>query len=161
MLKNYFKIAWRNISRRKVYTAINILGLAFGICACIAIYLVGSFELSFDKFHPDKDRIYRIVGDMERASGEKRFLNCPILDAAGIQRSVPGFETTAGLHLYNGKISIPGTNNIIKKFDNRIDNSYQSTSIITWPSYFDVFIYQWLAGNAQSLNEPWELNHAW
>ena len=157
MFRNYFKIAWRNISRHKVYTTINILGLAFGICACIAIYLISSFELSFDKFHPDKERIYRIVGDMERNSGEKIFLNCPLLDAAGIQQSVPGFEASAGMHLYNGKISIPGANNIVKKFDNRIDNSYQSTSIITWPSYFSVFTYQWLAGNAQSLNEPFKV----
>ena len=64
MLKNYFKIAFRNIIRKKVYTAINILGLALGICACIVIYVISSYELSFDNFHPGKDRIYRMMGDV-------------------------------------------------------------------------------------------------
>ena len=56
MLKNYFKIAWRNIVRQKAYTAINVLGLALGICACVVIYLITNYEFSFDRFHPDSDR---------------------------------------------------------------------------------------------------------
>ena len=63
MLKNYFQIAWRNISRHKIYTLINVTGLAFGICACLVIYLINSYDLSFDRFHPDGNRIYRIVGE--------------------------------------------------------------------------------------------------
>ena len=69
MFKNYLKIAWRNISRNKAYTAINVLGLSLGICACLIIYLITSFELSYDTFHPDKDRIYRIVTLMQDAQG--------------------------------------------------------------------------------------------
>jgi len=64
MIRNYFKIAWRNLARNKVYAIINIAGLALGISACLIIYLVASFELSYENFHPDKDRIYRIVCDM-------------------------------------------------------------------------------------------------
>jgi hypothetical protein len=60
MLSNYLKIAWRNMARRKIYTIINVMGLALGISACMVIYLVAHHELSFDTFHPDKDRIYRI-----------------------------------------------------------------------------------------------------
>ncbi len=82
MFKNYFKIAWRNITRHKAYTAINILGLALGICACIVIYLITSYEFSFDTFHPDKERIYRITGEMQNNSGEKIFLNSVIPDVA-------------------------------------------------------------------------------
>ena len=61
MLRNYFRIAARILARNKLYTIINILGLALGVCGCIVIWLVGSYELSFDKFHPDKDRIYRVL----------------------------------------------------------------------------------------------------
>jgi putative ABC transport system permease protein len=157
MIKNYFKIAWRNITLHKAYTAINILGLAFGICACITIYLITSYELGFDKFHPDKERIYRIVGDMQRGNGEKEFLNCPVLHAAGIQQSVPGFEASSGFHSYGGRISIPDGRKPAKKFDNKIAGSYQSTAIITWPQYFDIFKYRWLAGNAQTLNDPFNV----
>jgi len=63
MIKNYFKIAWRNITRHKGFSAINILGLAIGISACLLILQYVSFELSYEKFHTNKDRIYRIQQD--------------------------------------------------------------------------------------------------
>ena len=59
------------MAHNKAYSVINILGLALGICACIVIYLITSFEFSFDKFHPDGDRIYRMVGEAQNNAGEK------------------------------------------------------------------------------------------
>src|SRR6266851_1039433 len=128
MLKSYFKIAWRNITAHKTYTAINVVGLALGICACICIYLITSYELSFDKFHPDNNRIYRVVGEIQRNTGEKEFLNCPISDVAAFQEKIPGFESESGFHLYGGKISIPNGKDQAKKFDNKIEGSYQSAT---------------------------------
>ena len=61
MLKSYLRIAASILARNKVYTAINVLGLALGVCGCIVIWLVGSYEMGFDRFHPDGDRIYRVV----------------------------------------------------------------------------------------------------
>lgn len=61
MFKNYLKIAWRNLLKRKVFTTINILGLAIGFGSAILIYLFLSYHLSFDDFHPNKDRIYRMA----------------------------------------------------------------------------------------------------
>ena len=63
MLKNYFKIAWRNISRHRAYAGINILGLAIGIAACLLILQYVSFELSYENFQLNKDRIYRVQQD--------------------------------------------------------------------------------------------------
>ena len=63
MLQNFFKIAWRNIMRHKVYAGINILGLAIGIAACLLILQYVSFELSFEKFQANKERIYRVQQD--------------------------------------------------------------------------------------------------
>ncbi len=60
MIRNYFKIAWRNIIKRKVFTAINVLGLAIGFGSSILIYLFLNYNLSFDDFHNNTDRIYRI-----------------------------------------------------------------------------------------------------
>ena len=157
MIKNYFKIAWRNISRHKIYTFINVIGLALGICSCIVIFLVTSFEFSFDKFHPDEDRIYRIVGEMQNTSGEKMFLNTLTPEVAGFQNQIPGFEEKAAFHSYGGSISIPNGSKPAKKFDNHIDGSYSSTAIITWPAYFNIFRYQWLSGNAQVLSEPFKI----
>src|SRR6187402_1028217 len=63
MIKNYFKIAWRNIIRQKGYSGINIIGLAIGIAACLLILQYVSFELSYENFHTNKDRIYRVQLD--------------------------------------------------------------------------------------------------
>ncbi|HKC37035.1 MAG TPA: ABC transporter permease, partial [Chitinophagaceae bacterium] len=63
MIKNYFKIAWRNIIRQKGYSGINIIGLAIGIAACLLILQYVSFELSYENFHENKDRIYRVQLD--------------------------------------------------------------------------------------------------
>ena len=148
MIKNYFKIAWRNIVRNKIYTAINVLGLALGICACLVIYLITSYEFSFDRFHPERDRIYRITGELLRNNGEKEFLNCIISDVGGIENDIPGFEKKAGLHYYDAKINIPDKEETKEFYD---DNKV----IVTWPQFFEIFKYDWLAGNAATaLSEP-------
>src|ERR1700744_3833575 len=64
MLKNYFKIAWRSLLRYKSYTGINIFGLTLSITAALLIFTLVSYQLSFDKFHHNKDRIYRIVTEL-------------------------------------------------------------------------------------------------
>ena len=160
MIKNYFIIAWRNISRHKVYTAINVLGLALGVSACIVIYLITSYDLSFDKFHPDKERIYRIVGEIQHSDGTKDFLNSPTDDVAGFQNQIPGFEAAAGFHLYGENVSIPDGDKPAKKFGGRIETkgSWSPASIITGPQYFDIFKYHWLVGNAKTaLSEPYKV----
>ena len=63
MLKNYLKIAWRNITRQRGYSLINIVGLAIGIAACLLILQYVSFELSYEDFQANKDRIYRVKQD--------------------------------------------------------------------------------------------------
>jgi len=70
MLKNYFKIAFRNIMRHKAYAAINISGLAIGMASCILILLWVQNELSFDRFHANANELYRITcnaGDFKAA----------------------------------------------------------------------------------------------
>ncbi len=63
MLKNYFKIAWRNLMKNKVFSSINIAGLAIGMAACLLILQYVSFKLSYDQFHKDVKDIYRVVND--------------------------------------------------------------------------------------------------
>jgi len=68
MLKNYLKIALRNLLRHKGYSFINVVGLAIGMACCILILLWVRDELSYDTFHPEGDRIYRVVQE-QRFSG--------------------------------------------------------------------------------------------
>jgi putative ABC transport system permease protein len=60
MIENYIKIAWRIIIRQKLFSLINILGLAIGMAACLLIVQYISFEQSYDNFHKNGDNIYRI-----------------------------------------------------------------------------------------------------
>ncbi|MFS8082294.1 MAG: ABC transporter permease, partial [Ginsengibacter sp.] len=61
MFKNYFKIAWRNLKKNKVFSFINILGLTIGISACMMIFLFIMNEFSFDNFHKQGNQIYRVM----------------------------------------------------------------------------------------------------
>jgi putative ABC transport system permease protein len=61
MLKNYIKIAFRNLIRYRAYTFINIFGLAIGIICCLLILVYVQDELSYDRYHEKADQIYRII----------------------------------------------------------------------------------------------------
>ena len=60
LFQSFFKISYRNMWRNKGYSAINIIGLAIGIAACLLTFSFVSFELSYDNFHPDVNRLYRV-----------------------------------------------------------------------------------------------------
>ncbi|QHT69222.1 FtsX-like permease family protein [Rhodocytophaga rosea] len=66
MLKNYLIIAFRNLIRKKTYSVINIIGLASGIAFCLLVYLYIGHELSFDRFHTNADRLYRLEANSHK-----------------------------------------------------------------------------------------------
>ncbi len=70
MFRNYLKIAFRNILRHKTYSFINVAGLAIGMACCILILLWVNHELSYDKFHENADRIYRLCIDANIGGNE-------------------------------------------------------------------------------------------
>src|SRR6476619_4953045 len=73
MFKNYFKTAWRNLKKRKVFTAINLLGLATGMAVCLLLALYIQNELGYDDFQEKGDQVYRLA--LERKyTGRSRFL---------------------------------------------------------------------------------------
>ncbi|MFC5409952.1 ABC transporter permease [Larkinella bovis] len=63
MIRNYLKIAFRNLWKQRFFSLVNILGLVVGMTACLMILEYVSFELNFDQFHKDADRIYRVTND--------------------------------------------------------------------------------------------------
>ena len=70
MIRNYLKIAWRNITKNKVFSLINIIGLTIGLSASFVIGLIIYYDTAYDTFHPDKDRIYRVVSDFYSPTDE-------------------------------------------------------------------------------------------
>src|SRR5258705_10881159 len=71
MIKNYFKIAWRNLMKNKVFSIINILGLAIGLTSFLLIALYIFDELTFDSFHKSVNNIYRVVDNKTSAEGKE------------------------------------------------------------------------------------------
>jgi putative ABC transport system permease protein len=63
MVRNYFKIAWRNLINNKADSSINIIGLSIGMAACLLILEFVSFELSYDRFNKNANDIYRVSND--------------------------------------------------------------------------------------------------
>src|SRR5688572_3098268 len=117
MIKNYLKIAFRNIIRHKTYAAVNVLGLTLGICACLIIYLI----VGYDTFHPGKNRIYRVMGDITESTGEKlRYARSPAVAAITGRPSLSGVEHIAAVIPYHARISIYDGQNPVKTFDSRV-----------------------------------------
>ncbi len=77
MLKNYFKVAFRNILKDKLYTFINIIGLSLGIASCLFILLFISDELSYEKFNTKADRIYRVIEFIEEDGAGEQSASAP------------------------------------------------------------------------------------
>jgi len=156
MLKKYFKIAWRNLGNSKITTTINILGLAIGICACMMIYLIAHFELSYEAFQPGKDQIYRPVIDMNTGGAVDHIGNVPYRVGVTIRNHFSGIKTVAGFFNTYLSVTVPDGSKRPKYFD--APGNDRSEMIVTDPDYFSIFRYKWLAGNAAtSLNEPFQV----
>ena len=146
MFKSYWTLAWRTLARNKLYTLVNVLGLALGICACLVIYFITSYEFSFDTFHPDRDRIFCV--DAVLHGGHRNCVPGPM--PAAMRREMTGFQTVAAFQTYVASVTIPGgPNEKPKSFDD------DASIAIVEPQYFDIFRHRWLSGNAAtSLTMP-------
>jgi putative ABC transport system permease protein len=135
MLKNYLKLAWRNIARHKAYTFINILGLSLGLSVCLVIFLLSYFELSTDTFHPDHQRIYRLISKEQRP--DFTFLQgaVPPITPLAVRQNIPGLETVAAWHGYEAHVQ-PVGNDKPAAGDKVIP---APATIIAEPQYFSIF----------------------
>ncbi|MBO9634681.1 MAG: ABC transporter permease [Chitinophagaceae bacterium] len=156
MLKHYLTAAWRNIMRYKMFSAINVFGLSLGISACLVIYLIASFELSFDNYHSGKGKIYRIVCDMSSANGGENYSgSIPSPAPSAIRNEVAGLEALTVFDHYDASVIIREQGKPDKKIPKLPpDQAMRSDIILTDQQYFHIFQYHWLAGNPRILNDP-------
>jgi putative ABC transport system permease protein len=115
MFRNYIIIAWRNLRRNRSYTFINILGLTLGIACSILIFTLLQHHLSYDNFHTNKDRIYRIVTEWhDETTDQSPAVPSPVGRAF---RTEYGYaEKTARVITYQGALIAINNNNQVKKF---------------------------------------------
>lgn len=144
MIRNYLKVALRNVAKQKFFSAINIVGMTIGITACLLIILYVSDELSFDRFHANADRMYQ-VGLHGKISGQDlRTTNtCPPL-AQAMAEEIPDVEQTTRLHDFWGAV--------VKYKDLAFNEKrvYYADS-----NFFDFFSFHLLQGDPKTcLKEP-------
>jgi len=152
MIKNYFKIAFRSFRKHKLFTLINIVGLSIGISAALVIYLIVNFDFSFDKFHPQGDRIYRVVSDFSFAG--EAVNTSGVCGPLGniVKTEVTGISLSAPFVTADFDVSINNGAKMPAKFKDEQNIVYADQR------YFDMFPYKWLAGSPKtSLNAPYQV----
>lgn len=92
MLRNYFQVAFRNLLKQRVYSIINIVGLAVGIAGCLLIVLFVTDELSYDRFHEKADRIYKIALERKYPNHATFYATIPHSYAEVIPKDFPEVE---------------------------------------------------------------------
>ena len=145
MIKNYLKIAWRNLIKNKAFSIINITGLAIGLSCFLLIALYVMDELSYDRFYPNVDRIYRIHSDIKFGGSD---LHMPVTsDMMGqlLKKDYPQVEEYTRIYTFRGDV-------LIRKGNEFIDEGKVANVDST---FFKVFELPVIAGNTQTaLIEP-------
>lgn len=144
MIKNYFKIAWRNITRNKSYAFINIVGLSLGIACAILIFTLISYHLSFDTFHAKKDRIYRLVTEFHSETVNHSPSVPSPLGKAFRNEYTFAEKTARAIDYDNVLITIPGNTN--KKFMEE-----NGGVVFAEPEFFDIFDFPLVKGNKKTV----------
>lgn len=138
MLKNYIKIAIRNIRRNKIYSTISVLGLAIGITGATLLYLYVDDELSYDAFHSNSDRIYRIVEfspDEARQFGQ----TAPVLGAT-LEESYPEIQQMVRLYQPAGHIDMLWEG----------ERVHERNYVLADPGFFQIFDFEIINGDAEN-----------
>jgi len=143
MIYNYFKYAFRNLLKQRGRTLINLFGLSFSIAIVIIIFLYVSGELSYNNFHKNSDRIYRMYSSVTPADSEIAFSSYqPAETAEALQESVPGVEAVCRLK------STPVFIGLEKEL-------FQEGVGFVDSTFFQMFTYNFLAGDRKTpLHQP-------
>ncbi len=145
MFTNYLKIAWRNLLKNKTFSFINIAGLAAGLACFILIALYVMDEVSYDRYHQNANRIYRIHSDIRFGGTNMNMAVTADPMGAILKKDYPQIEEFTRLYASEGS-------KLFKK-----GNTYINETRVTYAdsTLFDVFTFPALAGNTKTaLNEP-------
>jgi len=139
MFKNYLKIALRNFLRHKGYSFINVAGLAVGMTCCILMLLFVQDELSYDRFHVNAERIYRVTSEEKNESAIRRLANTHAPIAPALRAAFP--EIAQAVRLFPRSVAVK--RDVLKQFQE--ERFYFADS-----AFFSVFSFQFLHGDPQT-----------
>lgn len=147
MIQNYIKIALRNMQRYRTFSFLNIFGLALSMSVCLLILMLVKDAYSYDKFHPESHRIYRIITEAQRKDGSSElYASSPFPAGKNLKENLTQAESWTPL------VPIPagGLNDGEKTFN--------FSGLYADASFFDLFGFELAAGDpATVFEEPYTL----
>ncbi|MFB9844172.1 ABC transporter permease [Mucilaginibacter ginsenosidivorans] len=138
MIKNYLKVAWRNLSKNKTHTFINIAGLSVGLVCSILILLWVQNELAMDSFHKNSSRLYSVYASQYYDHKAHGTYNTPGPAAEEMKKVIPEIEY-ASPYAFTNPATFQAGDKILKMNGNSAG-----------PDYFKMFSYPLIEGNAQN-----------
>jgi putative ABC transport system permease protein len=140
MFKNYLKIAWRNLSKQKFYSSINILGLAVGLAGAILTFLFVQHELSYDRFQKNRENLFRIYTNFHAEDGsiERTFRGVVMPMGPVLEESFP--EIVRSTRLLHDNITVEKDGNLSSE---RI--------LMVEKNFFEVFTFPLVQGQTSSV----------
>ncbi|MFT3823109.1 MAG: ABC transporter permease [Chitinophagaceae bacterium] len=143
MLSNYAKIAWRNVTRNKAFSFINITGLALGIACAVLILLWIQNELNMEQFHSKKDRIYQVINRVRIENKMQVWWSTPMVAGPVMKETLPEIEAYARANWVGAFTFSSG------------DKHLETQGYITDPSFLTIFDFPLVAGDAKTaLSSP-------
>ena len=143
MIKNYFKVALRKLWKHRVFSFINIMGLAVGMTACLLIYLYVHFESSYDAFNSKANRIYRVISDIKTPSDLLQWSSTSGPVAINMQRDFPEVESAVRVSYQSFLVR------------NGNDKFQENNTIMADSTLFKIFDFPLIYGNKNTaLKEP-------
>jgi putative ABC transport system permease protein len=140
MIKNYFKIAWRNLLRNKAFSFINITGLAFGLTCCLLLVLYLQHELSYDRFHSKADRIVRVIMEYKIGDAGNRgnFTSTKVFPE--FKRKFPEVKDGVRMNSWGSRLVKYGDKILVEK-----------NFIFADSTFFNVFDFKLISGTASDV----------
>src|SRR6266498_1808078 len=138
MIKNYFIIAWRNLWRNKIFSVIKILGLSIGLAVCMLIFLYTKDEISYDQFHKNKARLFRIIQSMQFGQNPPQTI--------GITTGIVGETFVKEIPEVQQYVRINGEAVTVKKKN----DVFTENPMFVDDNFFSVFTFPLLQGNKKT-----------
>ena len=139
MLRNYLTISWRNLARNRLYSLLNIGGLALGMACCLLIALYVYDEWSFDRFQAGYDQIYRLTEKQKQADGIFDVAVTPGPLSPALARDFPEVVQTTRIGRWSG---------VLTKGRQAVE---AAEMLIVDPSFFSLFSFPFIKGNASTV----------
>ncbi len=153
MIENYFKIAWRNLWKNKMFSFINIFGLSVGMTCCMLLMLYIQSELSFDKHQKNIDNLYLVRSENSQSNGDKMDNpRAPALYAQALKTDFP--EVVQSTRVWYNFLE---TKTLLKVEQPGSDpkSIYETNGFHVDSTFFDMFTYDFIEGNARTaLDDP-------